>query len=195
MASGSTEPESDDDRQCIHCGRWYAHLGVHQHEETCRLRSYDRRLVDLSDPHARMRAPDLEAGADDLEAGDDAGDDRGDPAPEPTPVASRSSTGRMESDPTDDEVATDGGPQAVPSGWDDAGTGSDPTPAPDADDGPAVCPTCGSPDWFRADELADQLQQEGEPVPDRVREADRACAPCSTTDDGRLAETVEVYDV
>lgn len=192
MAGGSTDREGDDDRQCVHCGLWFDRLGLHEHEASCRLRDYDRRLVDLVDSHAVMRADDVDLGdvegddeAEDLTvgiAGDELSpDDLGEPE-------------LRESEPSTDSARTDGGPQAVPSGWD--GAGSDPTPDVDDSDDEAACPACGSADWFDPDDLVDRYGADlPDDLVDELREADRVCADCSTTDEGRLAKTVEVYHV
>ena len=193
MAGGSTESEADDDRQCVHCGRWYDKLGLHEHEASCRLRDYDRRLVDLVDSHAIMRADDVE-----LDDGTDPGVDGGDltvgvahdDSGEGPEIGE--STFKSDDESTAD-ARTDGGPQAVPSGWE--GAASDPTPDGDDGDDEATCPACGSPDWFDPDALVDRYGAElPDELVDELRSADRACADCSTTDDGRLARTVEVYD-
>ena len=71
MAGGSTSAESDDDQQCIHCGRWFGSPGLLPHERNCEWQDSDRRMQPLEDPLAKTRADDVDAG--DLE----------DAAPEP----------------------------------------------------------------------------------------------------------------
>jgi len=178
MAGGSTEPDGDDDRQCIHCGLWFANQGLHKHEENCRLQTYDRRLVDLVDRFAITRADDvtLEDVRDHVqEKSGDGGPEDG-PEVEASPTSTPSPT---ESPPT---ARTDGGPQAVPSDWGDA-TSTD-------EDG-TCCPACGSEKHFDPSELPEDVLEEAP----ELAEYDRACGPCSKTDDGHLADTVEVYNV
>jgi len=204
MAGGSTTPEGDDDCQCVHCGLWYARLGVHQHESTCDLRDHNRRLVDLTDPEAVMRSDDVElseldADADELEEADDRVVDE-EPRDElPDAITDGDAVVFEPGDDADDPGAarTDGGPQAVPSGWSEASPAPSTAAGDDDDDSDEpTCPACGSPDWFDPDEIVDQFGgQLPDEVVDELREADRACEPCSTTDGGALAPSVEVYDV
>jgi hypothetical protein len=45
MSNGSIEKESEDDTQCIHCGRWYTRQGNHVHEQHCEFANVDYRVV------------------------------------------------------------------------------------------------------------------------------------------------------
>jgi uncharacterized protein (DUF983 family) len=55
MTGGSIEREASNDRQCRHCGRWYAFNGLHNHEPTCDLNGLDARVVPIEDAYTLSR--------------------------------------------------------------------------------------------------------------------------------------------
>jgi len=196
MAGGSQEMEHDDDQQCAHCGLWFSSAGVLSHEQHCNLAEFDRRLVELRCPFARMRADDVDVedepdvGADDRadEADEivvDAPADPGaDPSGDPTPESG--------GDPTDNRARTDGGPAAVPEFGESSSTT---TVAVDgagqeASDEPA-CPECGSTDL---DDPEDALPAEALQQTPAVRKYDHICMACSTNAQGTLSSPVEVFN-
>ena len=58
MTSGSKHQETEDDRQCKHCGLCYASPGLRQHEEYCDFQYSEHRLQELEDPFAISRSTD-----------------------------------------------------------------------------------------------------------------------------------------
>jgi hypothetical protein len=143
MAGGSPEPDGPDDFQCQNCGRWYARIGLTQHESSCSHPEWAEPLVELvdADDHPMMGGPDeideevVDEDQDDALEGDQ--DDVVDEptAPEPEPAA-----------PT---AATDGGNPIF--------DGPEPTPTTDGgdpDDDPR-CPECDGNVFFDASEHTD----------------------------------------
>lgn len=55
MSGGSGGRESEEDRQCIHCGRWYHSAGLESHEVNCDLQEIDSRVLEIECPFARIR--------------------------------------------------------------------------------------------------------------------------------------------
>lgn len=55
MSGGSADGEAEQDRQCIHCGRWYHSAGLESHEEYCDLQEFDERMFEIVCPFARIR--------------------------------------------------------------------------------------------------------------------------------------------
>lgn len=56
MSSGSVEKESEQDTQCIHCGRWFTRRGNRNHEQHCEFAEVDYRVVqEIVDPVTASR--------------------------------------------------------------------------------------------------------------------------------------------
>lgn len=183
MTGGSASKEGDDDNQCIHCGRWYARAGVQSHEANCDWQSTDRRMHDLVDPLAIMRADDVDV--DDIEEADVDPD-----PPGATPGGDPGGTPMEDPDIGDSasETRADGGPSSVPTDFDDVQDGGD-AGGSDSDPDPDGCPECGG-DWsMPVAELPDEVL---EAAPD-LREYDKLCVPCSTDDEGNLTDEAVVY--
>jgi len=186
MGAGSHAPEGDDDHQCIHCGRWYARAGLLPHERNCQWSETDRRMIDLEDIHAQLRAPDVDTDDHDAEdvdelPGEEIADAPGGEAP-PTPEEEAP-------DPAPSTARTDGGPSPVPGGWEDSHQGDDELEEDvDEDDGDG-CPACGSTESFPVEMLPEEAFEE---VPE-LEQYDKVCAPCSTNENGHLSDTIEVF--
>ncbi len=193
MAGGSEEAESDDDRQCQHCGLWFAPEGVLPHERNCDLAGFARRLVDLTDPFAVQRADDVSL--DEVDHGpepespdavaSDAPPSPGDRAGgDPSPVEAVDGVEEVE------EVATDGGPKEIP----EFGSSEEAESAGASED-VTTCPGCDRP------ATADEIQTPREVLPDEVVEqhgelkrVDHICVPCSTDDSGNWTSPVEGFN-
>lgn len=109
MSHGSTEPETDRDRRCEHCGRYYTRRGIISHRRNCQWEAYD-----VLHPEAEPLEDD---GGDPSVSGTDPNDEPADgvgdtPTPEGgAPDGQTADTGS--SGPTQ-ETATDGGPRDPP---------------------------------------------------------------------------------
>ena len=199
MSGGSHERE-DGDWQCKHCGLWFSPAGLHNHEETCKFAPVDHRVLELVDQHARERADDVDvadvqgvdddrdddhdAGAGEVDLEDDVDvPDAPDMDPDPAPDAPE---GRPEGAP-EATTRTDGGPQELPDGFEDA-VGEDDLETDDGDGDPEPCPEHGTEESAPIEEFPALL--EANP---RLERFDRICLPCSTDEEGRAVSPVEVW--
>jgi hypothetical protein len=139
MAGGSRQPDGPDEYQCQNCGRWYARIGLSQHEASCSHPEWADPLVELVDVdvHPMMKPTEEIDEPTDQDEFDDLDDDQ-----VPEPVVD-------ESPAPAETAATDGGNPIF--------DGPDPDPNPattdggDPDDDP-TCPECGGNVFFDASE-------------------------------------------
>jgi len=184
--NGSSKSDAETDRQCPYCGLYYSKRGIHPHRRNCQYKEWP------GDTH-----PEAVDDVDDLEdslLGSDPSPEMGDPSPE-RGIPHPDGVGGEGTDPSDDggtpetSTRTDGGPQAPPEpdleDVDDGRDDADPEPTEEG------CPECGSSRWFAPGDLPDRVL---EATDEDLAGYDRACEPCSTTENGDLAATIEVYD-
>lgn len=195
MSAGSAASEGDDDHQCRHCGRWYSRAGLGAHERHCDWSQSEKRMHDLVDPLAVMRVDDV--GLEEIDADGDDVDPAStppNPGPNPGPDPADGPGPDPDRDPSPSPTRTDGGPSAVPDDWssdDVGGAGADrETVDVDLGNDSTGCPSCGSTDSRRIDDLPDEVL-EAEPA---LRQYDRYCSPCSTDVNGTLTSTLEVFE-
>lgn len=197
MAGGSTEKE-DGDRQCVHCGLWWSMAGLQNHEDNCDYRAVDRRVLELTDPFAIERAPEVDAEAA-LDAGEGRPEDATEapgpspgPSPEPDPAGGPGPEPESGPDvaPEAGATRTDGGPQAVPTDFEDVAGDADDTPAPDVDEEAEGCPNCGP------DSTSMDVEEIPEPVLDaqpELHDYEEICIDCSTDAEGHLTGEAVVW--
>jgi len=125
-----------------------------------------------------------------LEAG--GGEPVEDDGAEPSPNGDEPTVdGPTETEATPSRARTDGGAMPVPDKWGHDDDAEAQVSDDDLEDEPEGCPECGATEWFNPGDLPPSVLEQAPDLADH----DRACMPCSTTDEGDLAETVEVYDV
>lgn len=157
--NGKLEPDDSTDQQCSHCGLWFDKRGINSHVRHCPLKDCPHTIQD--------------AGGKEQTGGD---------PPEPETPSTEPSPGDGDGDGADPAARTDGGPGLGLSGPDvDDTTVDDLDQGHDSNDDPSPeeCPTCGSADYYDADELREAA---GDELTEEQRQAtiehDRICSDC-----------------